>query len=458
MSSNKTLTQQVSEIIVSTKFDDIPDAALDIASECMLDAIGTTIAGASEKSGVGRISIEYAKQIGGSGDCTLIAGGVKVSAPAAAYANGTMCHALDYDNTWWPRNHPASPTIPATICMAERQNSLGSEVLRAIVLAFELQGRMRVASIGRNSGGIFHHPGIGGTMGAVTGVGTILGLDADQMTMAFGNAGSRAGTMTANHGTMTKPSHSGIGSQMGTEAALLSSLGWTASDDIFGSGGFYDALYGEGRSDPPVMLKNFGKPYRMVDPGVSYKLYPAKYSIHRSIEAGILVAKENDINATKIKNVDIFYPPTALIDRPEPRSGLDGKFSIQYGAAAGLLDRHVGISTFTDERRFAVDMESLLPKITIHEDDSIPADFPNSWIIVRVTTYDGQTFEKKCTELKGQAGVPITRETRLSKFFDCVAGAISKKDAETVVAITEDMRNVKDIHQLMGILRNATPH
>ena len=124
----------------------------------------------------------------------------------------------------------------------------------------------------------------------------------------------------------------------------------------------------------------------------------------------------------------------------------------------GLLDRHVGISTFTDERRFAADMESLLPKITIHEDDSIPADFPHSWIIVRATTYDGQTFEKKCTELKGQAGVPISRETRLSKFFDCVAGAISKKDAETVVAITEDMRNVKDIHQLMGILRNATPH
>jgi len=214
----------------------------------------------------------------------------------------------------------------------------------------------------------------------------------------------------------------------------------------------------EGRSDPPVMLENFGDPYRMVDPGVSYKLYPAKYSIHRSIEAGILVAKENDIDATTIKTVDIFYPPTALIDRPKPRSGLDGKFSVQYGAAAGLLDRHVGISTFTDERRFADDMEALLPKISIHEDESIPEDFPESWIIVRVTTEDGQTFEKKCAQLQGQAGVPITRETRLTKFFDCVEGAISKTDAETVVAIAEDMRNVKDVHELMAILRNATPH
>ena len=206
------------------------------------------------------------------------------------------------------------------------------------------------------------------------------------------------------------------------------------------------------------MLENFGSPYRMVDPGVSYKLYPAKYSIHRSIEASILVAKENHIDASKIKTVDIFYPPTALIDRPKPRSGLDGKFSMQYGAAAGLLDRHVGIATFTDERRFADDMKCLLPKIIIHEDDSIPEDFPESWIIVRVTTEDGQSFEKKCGKLHGQAGVPITRETRLSKFFDCVAGAIPKNNAETLVAIAEDMRNLKNVHELMSILRNATPH
>jgi aconitate decarboxylase len=452
------LTKKVTEKIVSTKFSDIPDAALTIAGECMLDAIATTVAGASEAAGVGRISIEYAKQVGGKdGECTLIAGGVKVSAPAAAYANGTMCHALDYDNTAWPRNHPASPTIPAILGMAERQNSPGSEVLRAIVLAFELQFRIRVASQGRNSGGIFHHPGIGGTMGAVAGVGTILGLTVDQMVMAFGNAGSRAGTITTNHGTMTKPSHSGIGSQMGTEAAMLGALGWTAGSDIFGKGEFFDTFYGEGRSNPPVMLENFGDPYRMVDPGVSYKLYPAKYSIHRSIEGGILVATDNDIDPNKIKAVDIFYPPTALIDRPKPRSGLDGKFSLQYGAAAGILDRHVGISTFTDKRLFADDMQTLLPKITIHEDKSIPMDFPDSWIIVRVTTEDGQIFETKCAKLRGQAGAPLPRETRIGKFYDCVDGSISKDDADRVVAIAEGMAGTENVHALMEILRNAKP-
>jgi 2-methylcitrate dehydratase PrpD len=52
------LTKKVTEKIVSTKFSDIPDAALTIAGECMLDAIATTVAGASEAAGVGRISIE----------------------------------------------------------------------------------------------------------------------------------------------------------------------------------------------------------------------------------------------------------------------------------------------------------------------------------------------------------------------------------------------------------------
>ncbi|HAT34389.1 MAG TPA: hypothetical protein DCS82_01620 [Rhodospirillaceae bacterium] len=226
---------------------------------------------------------------------------------------------------------------------------------------------------------------------------------------------------------------------------------------MFGDGGFFDALYGEGRSDPPVMMENFGDPYRVIDPGVSYKLYPAKYSIHRSIEAGILVAKENDIDAGKIKKVKIYYPPTALVDRPNPRSGLDGKFSLQYGAAAGILDRHVGISTFTDDRRFADDMETLLPKISIHVDDSIPSDFPSSWIVVKVETEDGATFEKKCGQLMGQAGAPLPRDTRIAKFRDCVAGAVSEDETDELIAIAEDMANTKDVNRLMEILREAKP-
>ena len=58
-------------------------------------------------------AIEYAREMGGAPQASVVAGGFKTSMQNAAYANGTMAHALDFDNTWYPLNHPTSPTLPA---------------------------------------------------------------------------------------------------------------------------------------------------------------------------------------------------------------------------------------------------------------------------------------------------------------------------------------------------------
>src|SRR5215510_14612842 len=72
----------------------------------------------TEPIGVGRISIEYVREMGGAPQASVIAGGFKTSMTNAAYVNGTMAHALDFDNTWYPLNHPTSPTLPGTLAIA----------------------------------------------------------------------------------------------------------------------------------------------------------------------------------------------------------------------------------------------------------------------------------------------------------------------------------------------------
>jgi len=448
------LTQKLADIIAGTSFEDIPDEAVEIARQVLLDAIGTTVAGVNEPLGLGRITLEYTQLMsGGTGDASVIGGGFKTSMLNAAYANGVLCHALDYDNTWWPRNHPASPTIPAILATAERNKLPGTDVLLAIVLAFEVQGRIRVASAGMNTGGTFHHPSVSGTMGSTTGVGKLLKLDADQFRMAYGIAGSRCSSLTANHGTMTKPSHSGHGARMGLEAAHLANLGFTGAEDIFGEGNYFSTFYdGIENCEPELLIKGFGDPYRMVDPGVSFKRYPAKYSTHRTIEGATDLAKEHDLKAEDIAAVEVDYPPTKLVDRPSPRSGLEGKFSLQYAACIGLLDRQCTIQSFTNERRFADDMETLLPKVKLNETESIPGDFPDSWVVVRVRTTGGRVLEHKCAKLRGMQGVPLPREERLEKFYGCVMPPLTKAQADKVVALVDDMANLKDITPLMDIL------
>jgi 2-methylcitrate dehydratase PrpD len=134
------VTRELAEIIVRTRSEDIPDEAMTIAARVCLDGIGVIAAGSREPTGIGRITTAYVKSLGGEPQASVVAGGFKTSAPNAAYANGTLCHALDFDNTLWPSNHPTSPMLPAIMAVAERDGLAGSDALLAIVLAFEVQG------------------------------------------------------------------------------------------------------------------------------------------------------------------------------------------------------------------------------------------------------------------------------------------------------------------------------
>ena len=69
------------------------------------------------------------------------------------------------------------------------------------------------------------------------------------------------------------------------------------------------------------------------------------------------------------------FPRFEYINRPQPETGLDGKFSVQYTTAVALLDGEITVDTFNNERRFAPDVVALLPKVTLRFDDSIPSDF-----------------------------------------------------------------------------------
>ena len=200
------VTGDLVDKLISTKLEDIPEEAIEIGRQVCLDGIGVMIAALREPLGLGQKAIQYTKSLGGTAESTVIGGGFKSNALNAAYSNGCLAHALDYDNTWWPLNHPTSPTLPAILALSEKYNFSGKEILRAIVLCFEVQGKMRAASLRVMPGSTFHKPGVSGTMGATTAAGVLLGLNREEFLMCYGIAGSRAGSMSANTGTMTKSS------------------------------------------------------------------------------------------------------------------------------------------------------------------------------------------------------------------------------------------------------------
>jgi 2-methylcitrate dehydratase PrpD len=451
----KTLTERFAEHVLDIRYDTLPAAAIDVAKQVTLDGLAVTLAGATEPLGVGRISIEYVRQMGGAPQASVVAGGFKTSMQSAAYVNGTMAHALDFDNTWYPLNHPTSPTLPAILAIAEHEKLSGRTIIEAIVAAFEAQGRVRLAATGMETGSGFHKPGMTGTLGAVAGAARALELSKHQMLMALGLAGSRAGSISINTGTMTKSSHSGHAARMGVECALLARMGWTASADLFGPKGFFDTFF-HGQGEPHRLVEGFAKPLRMIDPGVGFKKHPSNYFTHRPIDAALALRVEHAIEPSHIESVEVVFPRFDYVNRPFPQTGLDGKFSVQYTTALALLDGEVTIDSFTNERRFAPDVEALLRRTTLTVDESIPTDFDRMHAIVTVTLKNGKQHSKRVERLSGWIGQPLTREQRLRKFHSCARRVLDARAADRVVELVEHLEELEDVREIMDIVRAET--
>lgn len=449
-----TLTEQLVDHVLAVRYDDLPDGVIDMARQVTLDGFAVIMAGYTEPLGLGRIVTEYTREIGGTPQASVIGGGFKTSMPNAAFANGTMAHALDFDNTWYPLNHPTSPTLPVALALAEHYGLSGRAIVEALVAAFEVQGRLRMAATGLETGQGFHKPGTTGTMGAVTAAIKLLRLNRQQAMMAFGIAGSRCCSLALNTGTMTKSSHSGHAARVGLECGLLAQKGFTANADVFGPKGFFDTFM-PGNAQPQLLVEDFGRPFRMIDPGVGFKKYPSNYFTHRPIDAALALRARLGLRMAEIDKVRVRFPRFEYINRPQPETGLDGKFSVQYTTAAALIDGDITIDTFTNERRHGSDIADLLPRIELEFDDAIPLDFDRMHAEVTVKLKDGRTVTERVQKLSGWCGFPLTREQRMRKFNACSRRILSEPQGARLAELVEGLDGLPDITDMMTIARAA---
>jgi aconitate decarboxylase len=221
---------------------------------------------------------------------------------------------------------------------------------------------------------------------------------------------------------------------------------------VFGRGGFFDTFF-HGAGRPELLVENFAAPLRMVDPGVGFKKHPSNYFTHRPIDAALALREAHGVEAHDIDRVHVLFPHFDYVNRPAPRSGLDGKFSVQYTTAVALVDGEVTIDSFTNERRYAADVEALLPRVTLEMDASIPADFDAMHTVVTVTLRDGRNLSQRVDKLSGWLGSPLTPEQRLKKFHTCARRVLARHAAERVVDLVERLETLRDVREIMDLVR-----
>ncbi len=440
-------TATFAAIACARNYDALDGDAIAAVKRLILDGVAVAIAGTAEDAP--KIYAAHTRDTGGRAESTLWGFGCKVPASAAAYANAVSMHVLDFEPMSSPPTHAVSPVVPVALALAEAQGGNGREVIAACAKGFEIQGRILAAAKPARGALPFHSPGVMGPMGSAVTAAHLLKLDASQLANALGMASSRCAGLPANSGSMVKCTHCGNAAAAGLEAALLAARGFTANPAIFEAKHGYVQTFFAPHFDYDVLF-GFGTPWRCVEPGMAIKFYPSKYPTHFAITAA-LEARKTIKAVSEIKSVRIVSPEILDANRPRPRVGLEGKFSIQYAAAAALLDGAVGIQTFTDARRFAADMESLLGKIVLDFDKNIPPDTKNMHMKVEVTLNDGSLHTGVCHKPPGTWGEVIDEAQHRAKISDCLRVRFDADKTVRVIAAFEKLETL-DASQLQALL------
>jgi len=449
------ITDSMVSFIVDTGYEQIPREAIEFAKRAILDCLGCAVAGSGEPSS--KIITEYVNEVGAKAEAGIIASGFNSTAPEAALANGTMAHALDYDDvavSWI--GHPSVALLPAVLALAERGKLSGREVLEGYILGFEVGARLGAAiGFGHYTWG-WHATVTLGTMAAAAASSKMLRLNAHQTAMALGISASLAGGTRQNFGTMTKPFHAGSAARNGVMAALLAQRGFTADEAILeGPMGFCKLFSGGAEYDIDRVTHGLGDPFDIVSPGVSMKPYPCCRLTHRCIDAILHLIGEHrpspdDVDRVECRTSDAI--PQILI-HSQPKTGLEGKFSMQYCMAIAILDGEVGLRQFTDEKVLDPKAQALLKRVHfVHPQGVAPEETLSMPEAVTIRLRDGRELSHEVLVARGDPPNPMSEQELAAKYRDCASFVLSPQDTQLSLDMVSHLEELRDVTELMDLV------
>jgi 2-methylcitrate dehydratase PrpD len=360
--------------------DAIPRAAREMARLSLFDWLTVARVGAQEP--VAKILCGLVKDEAGKPAASVVGLSIKVPARAAALANGTISHALDYDDTHFAHiGHPSVAILPAALAVGEELDASGAAVLDAFLIGAEASIRIGMVLGRPHYDRGFHQTAIAGAFGATVAAARVMGLTRDQTRQALSRVATRASGLKSQFGSMGKPYNAGIAASNGVEAAALARRGFVSADDgVGGPQGFVDAHVDQAFEDaawaaPP--------PATFLFEDVKHKLHACCHGLHAAIEA-LEDAKDRwTIEPGEVAAVSIRVNPRWLkvCDVKRPRTGLEAKFSYAMTAAMTLhgvdtaADRAYDDALCRDPR-----LTALAPRVEVAGD----AALPDTGAVVRV--------------------------------------------------------------------------
>jgi 2-methylcitrate dehydratase PrpD len=367
------LTQALGAFVADWPLERIPTRVIERAKSSLLHNLGCALLESGAETWPRRLIEEHYAQ---PAEASLLGhGGGKASMDGAVVANAAALHAGAQDDIHvQSTSHPGVVIMPPALAVAEVRRASGPELLRGLVLAYEVHGR-----IGRRHNEMVTARGyrsscMWGVFGAAAAASALYRLDAGRCAHALGLACNLAGGLgqTFCEGTtewlwqLSSTSRSGL---FATRSAA-SGIG-AAPHSLEGERGFLRAYAGSEELASGV-LAGLGESWVLDE--IELKDYPICGVLQRPTELMLRAVIDHDLAPADVTAIELAlcpyeatYPGT---DNPGPYATITATtMSAQFCLSLGTVARRLVMSElarFDDPRVLA-----LAERVRVMSDDAL---------------------------------------------------------------------------------------
>ena len=452
-------TRQLASFAAQTTFDDLPGEVVEVARLAALNIVGTCLGGYQTR--IGKLHVELAKDFGGGkSQATIIGDGAKVSVPAAAYANGNLGFALDYEDMLHYVLHPGYVTLAAGLAVGEQLSASGKDLVTAVVLGYEIAGRIAVAiqptpERGAQVWGEGYHP-----FAAAVTAGKLLGLDDDELEVALGIAGAYSCVPSAykyfGPVEQTRPMREvklawGWMCMAGVMAALSARSGFGGGRGVLDGEHGYWTMAGSDRCDFERLVSGLGETWMTTE--TEYKIHPSIGINHPAFWATKGLVEEHDVRAEEVEEVTVTTLWADLIGDSNPGSAVDAQFSLPYTIAATILREPLVPGLYSDEKLEDPALRDLLARIRIVPDPAADRAFFDEQRLlqtVEISLREGRTVRRaiEFPRDKPSYGKPELE----AKFDDLARGVLNDEHRSRLREALDGLDELEDVSMLAALL------
>lgn len=415
------MTDQFINGIIALGKRDFPEVVRDAAKSVLMDYLGVRLAGVRI---IGDKCSSLMEELGDTMQTKALIGGI--------YA-----HVIELDDGHRiGMVHPGSPVISALLAVAEKYPVKQEDLLRGIVVGYEVTIRLACAVQPSHKLKFYHATGTCGTVGAAMGIAAMLGFDFEHTKSAFSAATtSAAGILEMIDGdTQMKPYNAGRAAMDGVTAAFIGKARFKSPDDALGGKrGFLKVM-----SDEPKLqyVTDFSGDAYMIE-SIYRKPYAACRHCHPSIEAALTLRNKKEFELNEVKQIDVATYKLAVEGHDHTRieGSNSAKMSIPYSLAVALCTGKAGMDEFTDEKIMDASVLNMAGKVNVTANDELSDLCPQKRVaIVTVKTNKGD-FVERVDYPKGEPENPLTEAELETKFKGlAMYGGLTDNECGEVIA------------------------